>query len=72
MGVAQKSGEHRQTLFDINTRTVPMNKCGHRKSMAKVMQAWTESISVLSQAGLVRQLDESITDHAVGQSSALI
>jgi hypothetical protein len=70
--MAQIGGEHRQALFDINTGSVPMQKRGYRKSVTNVMDAWAEAIPDFSQADLTGEFDESPSDHASGERSALI
>ena len=52
MGVPQVGGEHGQTLFDINAGSVPMEKRGYSKAVAKIMQTWSEAIGSLSQTKL--------------------
>src|SRR3972149_238379 len=52
MGVPQVGGEHGQTLFNINAGSVPMEKRGYSKAVAKIMQTWSEAIGSLSQTHL--------------------
>jgi hypothetical protein len=72
MGMSQIGREHRQALFDINTGSVPMQKRGYRKSVAKVMNAWAEAIPDFSEADLAGEFDECPSDHAVGERCTLI
>lgn len=72
MGMSQKSREHRQALFDINTGSVPIKKRGHRKAVAKIMDARAAAIPDFSEADFAGEFDESPSDHAVGERYALI
>lgn len=72
MSMSQIGREHRQALFDINTGSVPMKKRGHRKSMAKIMNAWTAAIPDFSKTDLTGELDESPSDHTAGERYSLI
>jgi hypothetical protein len=72
MGMSQIGREHRQTLFDIHTGSVPMEKGGHGKSVPKVMEAWTGAPPGFSQTDLAGEFDEGPADHAVGKRCALI
>ena len=72
MSVPQISREHWQALFDINTGSVPIKKRGHGKPVAKVMDAWAAAIPDFSEADLSGELDESPSNHAVGERDALI
>ena len=72
MGMSQIGGKYRQALFDINTGSVPMQKRGYRKSVAKVMDAWTEAIPDFSETDLAGEFNESPSDYVVGERCSLI
>jgi len=72
MGMPQIGGECGQALFNIHPGSVPVEKGGHRKSVPKVMEAWTEAVRSLSQTDLAREFDECPADHAVGERCALV
>ena len=72
MGMSQIGGKYRHALFDINTGSVPMQKRGYRKPVAKIMDARAEAIPGFSEAGLAGEFDESPSDHAVSKRCTLI
>ncbi|MGW8222794.1 MAG: hypothetical protein ACWGP1_11675 [Syntrophobacteria bacterium] len=72
MDMSQVGREHRQALFDIDTGSVPIKKRGHRKSMAKIMNAWTTAIPDFPKTDLAGELNESPSDHTVSKRYALI
>ena len=72
MGMSEIGGESRQTLVHIDIALIPIEKCGYREPVSKVMDAWTGAIPGFSQTYLARYFDESPTDGTVGERCALV
>jgi hypothetical protein len=52
MSMTQKRGKQRQTLFDIEAGSVPLQECCDSKSVAKVMKSGAKMIREASQTDL--------------------
>jgi hypothetical protein len=52
MGMPQIGGKRRQTLFDIEAGSVPLQERGDSESVAKVMKSGTETVREASQTDL--------------------
>jgi hypothetical protein len=52
MSMPQKRGKQRQTLFDIEAGSVPLQERCDSKSVAKVMKSGTETVREASQTDL--------------------
>jgi len=72
MSMTQKRGKQRQTLFDIEAGSVPLQERGDSKSVAKVMKSGAKMIREATQTDLARQSDEGPTDHTIGQRPPLL
>jgi hypothetical protein len=58
-------------LFHVDTGAIPMEKCGYRKPVPKIVETWAKARLDSSESDLARKLDKGPSNHTISDRSPL-